>query len=481
MSSSMHNLKFLRALGRLTIYDLNRFKKFVHSPYFNQNKNLIALFDFYYKEIKSEYSGEFDKKQIWNQVFKETKFNDARFRKYNTDLLSLLEEFLAIEQFKSQPLQESTNLLEAIIENKMPELYNSVLKTTERLSDRHLERNANYYFYQYMAEKHRFNLTSEFEKKSASKTKIQFYNIQDINDNLDYFFVAEKLRYYCSMLSWKNVVKHEVELLVIEDIVELVKDKKYYNIPTIGIYYQIYLTTIEPEAPEHYYKLKELIQKNLNLFPQQEAKHIFDAALNYCVRKVNKGEKSFNSELLNIYNEGLEQEVLLVNGEITPTSFRNICIIGLRLGDINWVENFISEYSIKINQKYRSNALKFNSARVALFKKDYDALIDLLNEVEFDDRVYTLDSKLMLIIAYYEMQNKDLAQSTVNAFKVFLVRRKNIPDQYKLIFGNFNSFLEKIIKLEYSKPRLEKLRKELEENTSVASKNWLKEKIDALL
>ncbi|WP_235293691.1 outer membrane protein assembly factor BamD [Portibacter lacus] len=477
----MQNLKILKALKRLSIYDLNRFKKFVHSPYFNQNENLEQLFDFYYDKIKKQKFDDLEKENIWKSVFKGLKFNDSKYRKYNTDLLSLLGEFLSVEQFKAQPLQESTNLLEAVIDNKMPELYNSVLKTTERLSERHLERNATYYFYQYMAEKHRFNLTSEFEKKSASKTKIQFYNIQDINDNLDYFFVAEKLRYYCSMLSWKNVIKHDVELLFIDDIVELVKQKKYYNIPTIGIYYQIYLTTIEPEDPTHYYKLKELIHKNLSLFPQQEAKHIFDAALNYCVRKVNKGKKEFNNELLNIYNEGLEQEVLLVNGEITPTSFRNICIIGLRLGDIKWVEDFIKEYSIKINQKYRDNAIKFNKARVALFKKDYDGLIDLLNEVEFDDFVYTLDSKLMLIIAFYELDNKDLAISSVNAFKVFLVRHKNIPDQYKLIFGNFNSFLEKIVKLSYDKKKLEKLKIDLLNEKSVASKNWLTEKIEELL
>lgn len=477
----MQNLKILKALNRLSIYDLNRFKKFVHSPYFNQNQNISALFDFYYDGLKKNQLEQYGKLDIWEITFKGVEYKDARFRKYNTDLLSLLEEFLSIEQFKSQPLQESTNLLEAVIDNKMPELYNSVLKTTERLSDRHLERNANYYFYQYMAEKHRFNLTSEFEKKSASKTKIQFYNIQDINDNLDYFFVAEKLRYYCSMLSWKNVVKHDIELLFIDDIVELVKNKKYYNIPTIGIYYQIYLTTIEPEDPEHYYKLKELIQKNLNLFPQQEAKHIFDAALNYCVRKVNKGNKRFNKELLNIYNEGLEKEVLLMNGEITPTSFRNICIIGLRLGDIQWVEDFIKEYSIKINQKYRDNAIKFNKSRVALFKKDYDALIDLLNEVEFDDLVYTLDSKLMLIIAFYELGNKDLAMSSINAFKVFLVRHKNIPDQYKLIFGNFNSYVEKIIKLQFTKNKLNKLKEDLALEKSVASKNWLNEKIQELL
>lgn len=477
----MQNLKILKALKRLSIYDLNRLQKFVHSPYFNQNSSLTDLFDFYYRSIKNDDLHLYDKQAIWDNVFDKKIFKDARFRKYNTDLLSLLEQFLAIEQFKSQPLQESTNLLEAVIDNKMPELYNSVLKTTERLSETHLERNANYYFYQYMAEKHRFNLTSEFEKKSASKTKIQFYNIQDINDNLDYFFIAEKLRYYCSMLSWKNVVKHDIELLFIEDIVELVKDKKYYNIPTIGIYYQIYLTTIEPENTEHYYRLKELIQKNLGLFPQQEAKHIFDAALNYCVRKVNKGNKKFSKELLNIYNEGLEKAVLLINGEITPTSFRNICIIGLRQGDIAWVESFIREYSIKINQKYRDNAVKFNKARVALFKKDYSGLIDLLNEVEFDDLVYTLDSKLMLIIAFYELDNKDLVTSSVNAFKIFLLRHMNIPDQYKLIFGTFNSYVEKIIKAEYSKDRLEKLRIDLQKDKSVASKNWLMEKINNLL
>jgi hypothetical protein len=125
--------------------------------------------------------------------------------------------------------------------------------------------------------------------------------------------------------------------------------------------------------------------------------------------------------------------------------------------------------------------VKFNRARVSLFKKDYSGLIDMLNEVEFDDLVYTLDSKLMLIIAFYELGNKDLVTSSVNAFKIFLVRHKNIPDQYKLIFGTFNSYVEKMIKAEYSKKKLEKLREDLEKDKSVASKNWLMEKINNLL
>lgn len=477
----MKNLKIYKALGRLNIYNLNRFKKFIHSPYFNQNSNLTALFDHYYSLLKKKLEIEYEKQTIWNNVFPKEPFKDARFRKYNTDLLSLLEEFLAVEQFKTKPLQESTNLLEAIIDNKMPELYNSVLKTTERLSDRHLERNANYYFYQYMAEKHRFNLTSEFEKKSASKSKLQFYNIQDINNNLDYFFIAEKLRYYCSMLSWKNVVKHDIELLFIEDIIELVQDHKYYDIPTIGIYYQIYLTTIEPDNVDHYYNLKKLIYKNIGLFPKQEAKQIFDSALNYCVRKSNAGNRAFNSELLNLYTEGLDNEVLLVDSYITATTFRNICLLALRLKKIDWTIDFIQQYASKLDPKYRNNAIKFNSARVALFQKDYNSLIDLLNEVEFDDLVYTLDSKLMLIIGFYELGNKDLALSSINAFKVFLVRHKNIPDQYKLIFGNFNSFVEKMIKLEFSRKKLEQLLKDVEASNSVASKNWLIDKLKQLL
>lgn len=477
----MQNLKIYKALLRLDVYTLNRFKKFVHSPYFNQNPNIIAIFNLYFDHLKSNPDREIEKEEIWGEALPQETYNDAKFRKYNTDLLTLLEEFLAIEQFKSQPLQESTNLLESVAEKKLPELHNTVLKTTKRLSERHVERNANYYFYQYMAEKHRFNLTSEFEKKSASKSKLNFYNVQEINDNLDYFFIAEKLRYYCSMLSWKNVVKHDIELLFIEDIIELVKDKKYFNIPTIGIYYQIYLTTVEPDIEDHYYKLKDLIKKNLQLFPDQEAKHIFDAALNYCVRKGNKGDKQFYTELLNTYNEGLEMGVLLVDGEITPTSFRNICLVGLRLGEIAWVENFINEFSGKINPKFRKNAVTFNLARLTLYKRQYEKLVELLSEVEFDDLVYTLDSKLMLIIAFYELANKDSAFSSINAFKIFLIRHKNIPDQYKLIFGNFNTYAEKLIKLEFSKKKLEKLRKTIVEDTNVASKNWLIEKIDELI
>ena len=41
----MKDSKLLYALSHLNVYELNRFKKFVQSPYFNSNKTLNKYYD----------------------------------------------------------------------------------------------------------------------------------------------------------------------------------------------------------------------------------------------------------------------------------------------------------------------------------------------------------------------------------------------------------------------------------------------------
>lgn len=65
-------------------------------------------------------------------------------------------------------------------------MYNSALATAERLVERNFDRNADYYYQQYMLEKNKFNFTSEFEK-SKKQTKHNWLNIKEISENIDIF------------------------------------------------------------------------------------------------------------------------------------------------------------------------------------------------------------------------------------------------------------------------------------------------------
>lgn len=478
----MRDTKAYIALKSLNITELNRFKKFVISPYFNKNENVIRLFNLLEEDIRQTVKKSESKDRIWHALFPKEEFSGVRLRKVYSDLLRVVEQFLAQEQFESNPLHKANYLLKAISLKQLDKLYNSTISTVRRLSSRQIEKTASYYYYQYQIEKNLFDLTTEFEKKTKSKSKDNILNISDIAQNLDYFYLAEKMRYYCTLMTWKNIANIDQEVLFIEDTVNQIKSIDYSNIPPITIYYQIYLTTIEPEKEEHFEILMKLIDSHLELFPLEEAKDIYESALNYCVRKVNKGNQSYFQNIFDLYNFGLNSGIILEKNEISPTSVRNICITALRLKKYEWTEQFIEKYKPKINEKYRENAYNFNKARYFWHTKQFDRVISQISSVEFNDIFYELSSKAMLLTSYYELDEIDAMDSLINSFRTFLNRhKKEIPLQRRNNYFNLIQYSKKLSKylpgdLEF----LVKLKAEITQEAQIADKPWLLEKIKEL-
>lgn len=477
----MENTKVYIVLNQLDVYELNRLQKFILSPYFNANESITDLFQVLLDSLKKKNKTPIGKHDVWEMIFSKKAYNDVKFRKLQSDLLKLIEDFLAQEIYEKNPMHRSNYLLEAVSKKKIEKLYSTTIKYSERLANQQFERPASYYFHLYVNEKNKFNLSSEFEKKTKSKTKEGDLKLTEINENLDIFYLAEKLRYYCSLLSWKNITKQKEEILFIEDIIEYVKQQNYSHIPPITIYYQIYLTTIEPDNIDHYDKLKVLVHKHLELFPENQAREIFDSLLNYCIRKINSGKLSFYEEMFNHYTYAIDNELLLVDGYLSPTSFRNICLIGLRTKRFEFTEKFILSKARLIEDKYRDNAVNFNLARLYWYQKEFEKVIAQIQSVDFNDLIYDLGSKTMLLSSYFELDSYDSLLSLFDSFRVYLNRNKNIPEKLRKAYLELIKYTKKLSGLNFSKKDLESILDEIQNHPNLNSKPWLIEKVNELL
>lgn len=468
----------------MSVYELNRFQKFANSPYFNKSKAIIDLSEYFIKSIKSDGNSqkENDKTAIWKKIFPDKKFSDVKYRKLLSDTLKLFESFIIYEEFEKSPLNKASLLLQGVKEKSLKNLYNSSLSTAKRLSKQQTDQSANFYFHQYQIEKNEFSLVSEFERKRLSKSELSAFNVKEIANNLDMFFLAEKLRYHCTILSWRNIIRHDIELLFIDDIIKQVEKIDYESIPPIAIYYQIYLTLVDSENEENFFNLKDSIAKYIDNFPLDEAKGIYEAAFSYCIKKVNQGSAEFVEQLLMLYEDSLHKEVLFEANNLSPSNFRNICFIGLRSGKFEWTKAFINQYKEKIHPDLRENAVNFNLARLYFYQKDFDKTIVQLREVDFNDIFYDLGSKVLLLASYYEMDEIDPLYALFDSFGAFLNRHKNtIPEQRRSNYSNLIKLTKKLTKLQTNdKKGIDKLREEVDGTRNVASKEWLIEKIDAM-
>ncbi len=471
----MNSSKTYTILQSFDKYEINRIRKFLSSPYFNSNEAIIALFEVIIKNILSAKEKELIKEKVWTQIYKEKAFDDVRFRKLNSELLKLVEKFLAQQVYEENPIRQAVHLMEAIGNKKLEKLNNSSLRTARRLSEQQKFRPANFYFYQYAIERQYYDLIQLDQKRTIKG------NEGEIAINLDCFYIAEKLRLYGYILGRKKWAAHEYEILFIEEIVASIKKYGYDKYPPIAIYYQIYLIYTEPENETHYYKLNELLDQHGHLFVQEEALSMYRFATNYCIGKVNRGQQEFLIEYFNLTITLLQKGLMYREGELPPSSFDNIIYSGLRLEKYDWIENFIKEYKNKLPAESRDNTVTFNMARLYFDKKEYGKVITLLHLVEYGDVSYNYLSKGILLMTYYESDEIEPLYSLFESFRVYLNRNKKITQDRKKRYLNLIKFTKKLCRMiPNDKKALEKIKLEVNATKEIASKKWLLEKIAEL-
>ncbi len=475
-NTSIADTKLFNVLAQLSVYDINRLKKFVDSPYFNRNEVLSTMLRAIDEAMRLDAAETLTKAELWERIMPHNTYDDLKFRKLCSDLLKLTEAFLSQEIFEQHSLQRADNLLVAVYNRKLEPLYNSALSTADRLSEQYHFRPASYYYYLYSFERNFYNLSGlEIERTKEA-------NIEQMAENLDKFYVAEKLRCYCIMLDRQRMAAHDYRVLFMDEIIAHIESGNLQESVPVNLYYQIHLTQIEPNNPTHFERLKSLIASHIRELPQMEAFEILDSALNYCVAQVNRGKSHYLREYMELSLVGIQNETLLVNGALSPWTFRNIVFAGLRMHDFEWVKKFINDYQNQIDESYRENAVSFNLANLYFYQNKYDEVLKLLQEVEYDDPSYNRNSKTILLATYYELQEMESLTSLLSSFEIYLRRNKAMPEDRKMPYLNLIKFMRSLVKISNTDEQaLQKLKKKVEETEGVVNKEWLLEKIDDLL
>ncbi len=474
--ASALDIKLYSVLREFSVYELNRLKKFVNSPYFNKNERLIRLLDQYEIVLRSGSGKGLTRSEAWSSATLISDYNDQKFRKLCSDLLRLIEEFMIQEAFDKNPLHKADYLLQAIHDKRLESLTRSSIRTAHRLSEQYYFRPASYYYYQYEFER------AIYSMKDQEIDRSKVVNVEEISAHLDTFFIAEKLRYYCYALARKPIVDHHYDFLFLEEIIRQVEENQFNEITPINFYYQIYLTQKFPAIKSHYLKLKRLIREHLDELPSLEAKEIMDAASNFCIQKINEGQEEYTREYFDLYKESLRNELIFVNGVLHPWNFRNLIVSGLRLGEYVWVEDFIMQYQWRLDERYRANSVSFHLANLYFYQKKYTNVIEQLREVEYEDPSYNRNSKTILIATYYELDEIEPLISLLSSFSIYLRRTTSLATKRKEGYHSLIKFVRALIRIESSdKIALEKLRVKIASTDLVVNKAWLLEKIDEML
>jgi tetratricopeptide (TPR) repeat protein len=433
----------------------------------------MLLADIYIVLFK-ESTTDISKELAWKMCGHDQEYDDARFRRINSELFKHFQKFLINQELENTRILQAQLLLESANKRRIKKLINTSIEESKQALKKTVNKSSELYLFKYQIEKNLFYLN---EGNLTTATK----EIEIISEYLDKFFIAEKLKYYCEILGREYLSNVRYSLDFIDEIMEFIRSQDLSGDLVIQIYLLISRILSDPDSDAGYFKLKELLFNNYMHFEGIEQQELFGALINYCSRKINLGSNQFHEEVIEIFEFIFQKEIILNETYITPIKFNTIITSSLRMGNFNFAVKFVDEYQEFIPESQRKDIVSFSLAQIYFYKKDFERAIDYLQTVEYLDDTINRRARILLLATYFEMGQVNAFLNYSESLRVFLGRlsRKVSKDIIKS-YTNFINVSRKIINLNPGdKENISKIEKEIDKYTkNIINESWLREKLE---
>lgn len=463
------NSKLVEVLSNLSRKEQNALRKFLQSPYFNQREDVVQFYEILVKNINNE-SELPEKGVVFGKIYPNEHFSDQNFRLLMSYLFKLIEHFLAIQEI----LEDETNLqlkkAASYRKHKMPAFVRRNLKKVVTDLEKSPLRNGQYFQYLQEVQMEQYQLLS-------TEAPTDDLNLQNIADTIDISYLTQKLKQTCTLLSHQSVYQSDYEVGFLSEILKYIETRNLLNIPAINIYYHCYFMLLQPDNENHFWTFKQLLFQHGSKFSTTEIRDLYTLTINICIRQVNAGKMSYFKEALDLYKEGLKQEYLLENGVLSRWAYFNIAAAGLQTGEYDWVDFFIKKYKNALEKKYRESSFSFNLARLEYARKNYAAVMNLLQKSNYRDLLANLAAKTLLLKVYFETEEFDLLHSHLDAMKNY-IRRKHVMGYHRKNYMNIVKFAQRLMILNpYDVEEKRQLKARIDNEEILTEREWFLEQI----
>ena len=472
----MRKSNIIAFLKHLSKRDWREFRKFVRSPYFNQREDVIRLFDYLDKVLMNSPPSAIHREKIYNKVYPQETYDEKKLRSTSFTLLKILKKYLIQAELESDAIQNQQYLCKSLRKKGLDFFFEKELSNTRILLKKEPHQDSKFFHQKHQIEIEEVLFTMP-QKRSG---EIDFEVSADF---LNISYILNLLRLGCNIQSHKIISEQVYDLKLLPEVLTEIETGEYLDSPTIALYFHCY-KSIEGmnnnsliSAERHFEKLKSLIDLHWKLLPTSEIRDIYLIAINYCIKRLNAGERKYIREAFELFRSGLENETLLEEGVLSSFSYKNITRLGMSLLENEWVEGFLEKYKNHLHPRERDNTWRYNLAFFYFQQQKYKPAMLLLLQVEFKDMLNNLEARRILLKCYFELGEYNALDSLLDSFSRYIYRQKEIG-YHKEIYLNFIRLIKKIIHSNLENPKVVKqLLKEIEETSQLVERKWLLEKL----
>lgn len=466
----MYKSKVVKLYKTLSKKERKSLLKFANSPVFNQNEDVVQLVQ-YLNDLKDINEKNTDRAFLYRKVFKQKHYDESNLRHIASYLFKLIEEMIVFQSQQHTEQLKQIALIKYYRDKSLLNLLEGKIKKIEN-AEKTVPKSAEELLVNY-------NLLNEIALANEKIKRTNELNFEDILSELDKFYIAEKLKQTSNMLSHAAVFGQSFSYEYMELVFKYVDERKsVLENPAIAIHYYNYFMIKEPDNESHYDSYLNILLAHKAAFEVEELKNLFVLAINYNLRKANKGGKAYPQRVFDLYKLGLENKALLPYNKLSHVTYKNIINTALYLKENDWALKFIYAYKDHIDESIREDMFNYNLAHYYSRIDDYESAMRILATVDLKDDNYNARGKVLQLKTHYDSEEYDVAESLVDSFWIYLKRKDNLSYRKDL----YVKFIKYMRMLMHIKPgdeeRLVKIHHTVEQEQEVLEKKWLLEKIE---
>ncbi len=467
----MRESKLITLLKKIDEKERRNFEKFIQSPYFNSNKSVSQFWKCLKKHAPNYDSPKLERSKIYKKLFPGEVYDDNRLRQLRSLLLKLLQQFLVIERLHMDK-QESDVILAKVYQTK--QLFPQLLKMINtNLSSSHKEQKLEHFYQKAFWNKLKYQIEKE------SKLIGDATAIKKTDETLDLYYIGEKLKHACELVSWNNIMKTSYTIFLEEVIIE--KSQNTLDLPVFHQLYAAALIMIRKPTNDNFSSFKKLYYTMGFQLEKYDRVVLLTYLLNFTFLKIQQHKEEYIREAFNLYSFGIDNELFILNNVFFADHFTNLISIASALRELKWIDDFLKGLDkqiqlgrLQLNPSY----LNLSKGRVAFEKGDYQLSLEHLEEVNLKNQLHSFANRYISIACYVELQYPmPFIEAKCESFVVFVNRR--FFNKLEMIEGSKN-FVRVVKELIKEVPCKEKLLPLLKTNVKFIFKKWLVKRVDDL-
>lgn len=466
MNFTTSNLNLL--FNSLSDSELKDLDKIVVSPFFNYREEEIQLFKYLLATKKKGHSptGE----DAFNNAFPNQPIDLAKLRHVMTYLTRIIHRYLAINEMEGNDTEKQLLLTRSLRRRNLTKLFLSQYNEAEHQLQNIAPIGLDTYY-------HQLQLHTEHYTYSITNRQSQTTGPQQLADDLDLFYIVQKLKHTCNILSYKNIFRYEEDVTLSAEALALIERKNMLDNVLVKLLYFNYQCLNEPANETHFAQLKETLLNHAERIDVIDLKDIYTLAINYCIKWANSGKRIYSQHLFDIYKSGLEKKVFEENGMLSPFTYKNIVAIAVGQSAYDWVNHFIEQYKEHLDKQIQQGFYAYCKGRYYFATAQYHKILDVLQEVDIKEQFTELDTRVLLIKTYFELDEQGLLDYGIDNLKQQL-KRKNLQSYHAVRYKNFARMVSQLSHLRpYDKKGRSALKDKVQSTTSIAEKEWILSKI----